>query len=60
MPVNYENIMEKINLEVQKVLKKKIKLKDYTISYKAFNAYEPLNTFENKSDFQEFINEYQK
>ena len=55
-PVNYENIMGKINSEVQKVLKKK----DYTISYKAVNARGPSNTLEDWSDFQEFIGEYQK
>ena len=59
-PVNYENIMGKINSEVQKVLKKKTKSEDYTISYKAVNAREPSNTLEDWSDFQEFIGEYQK
>ena len=59
-PVNYENIMGKINSEVQKVLKKKTKSEDYTISYKAVNARGPLNILEDWSDFQEFIGEYQK
>ena len=59
-PVNYENIMGKINSEVQKVLKKKTKSEDYTISYKAVNARGPSNTLEDWSDFQEFIGEYQK
>ena len=45
-PVNYENIMGKINSEVQKVLKKKTKSEDYTISYKAVNVREPSNTLE--------------
>src|SRR5207245_3838250 len=45
-PVNYENIMGKINSEVQKVLKKKTKSEDYTISYKAVNARGPSNTLE--------------
>ena len=59
-PVNYENIMGKINSEVQKVLKKKTKSEDYTISYKAVNARGPSNILEDWSDFQEFIGEYQK
>ena len=59
-PVNYENIMGKINSEVQKVLKKKTKSEDYTILYKAVNACGPSNTLEDWSDFQEFIGEYQK
>ena len=50
-PVNYENIMGKINSEVQKVLKKKTKSEDYTISYKAVNARGPSNTLEDWSDF---------
>ena len=58
--VDYESIMEKINSEVQKVLKEKIRPKDYTISYKAVNARGPSNTLEDMSDFQEFINEYRK
>jgi len=59
-PVNYENIMEKINSEVQKVLRKKTKYRDYTISYKAVNARGPSNTLEDRSDFQEFTSKYQK
>ncbi len=59
-PANYENVMEKIILEVQKILKKKIKSVDYTISYKAVNARGPSNTLEDRSDFQEFVSEYQK
>jgi hypothetical protein len=59
-PVNYKNIMEKVNSEVQKVLKKKTKSEDYTISYKAVNARGPPNILEDWSDFQEFIGEYQK
>jgi len=59
-PVNYENVMEKIISEVQKILKKKIKSVDYTISYKAVNARGPSNTLEDRSDFQEFVSEYQK
>ena len=59
-PVNYINIMDKINSEVRKVLRKKTKSEDYNISYKAVNARGPPNTFEDRSDFQEFIDEYQK
>ena len=36
--------MGKINSEVQKVLKKKTKSEDYTISYKVVNARGPSNT----------------
>uniref|UniRef100_U9UQS9 Uncharacterized protein n=1 Tax=Rhizophagus irregularis (strain DAOM 181602 / DAOM 197198 / MUCL 43194) TaxID=747089 RepID=U9UQS9_RHIID len=54
-PVSYKKVMEKINLAVQKTLKKKVKSKDYTISYKAVNARGPSNTLEDKMDFQEFI-----
>ena len=42
-PVNYKKIIEKINLVVQKTLRKKVMPKDYIISYKAKNAREPSN-----------------
>ena len=59
-PVSYKKVMEKINLAVQKTLKKKVKSKDYTISYKAVNARGPSNELEDESDFQEFISEYKR
>jgi len=43
--------MEKIILEVQKILKKKIKSVDYSISYKTVNARVPSNTLKDRSDF---------
>ncbi|UZO01552.1 uncharacterized protein OCT59_020066 [Rhizophagus irregularis] len=54
-PVSYKKVMEKINLAVQKTLKKKVKSKDYTISYKAVNARGPSNELEDEMDFREFI-----
>ena len=39
---------------------KKIKSKNYVISYKAINARGPSNELEDESDFQEFIGEYKK
>ncbi|RIA88252.1 hypothetical protein C1645_826671 [Glomus cerebriforme] len=54
-PVNYKKFIEKINLVVQKTLKKKDMLKDYTILYKAVNACGSSNEFEDELDFQEFI-----
>lgn len=59
-PVNYKNIMETINLSVQKTLRKKIKSKDYVISYKAVNAHGPSNELDDELDFQEFLNEYKR
>ncbi|GBC25675.2 hypothetical protein GLOIN_2v1473341 [Rhizophagus irregularis DAOM 181602=DAOM 197198] len=59
-PVSYKKVMEKINLAVQKTLKKKVKSKDYTISYKAVNARGPSNELEDEMDFREFISEYKR
>jgi hypothetical protein len=59
-PVNYKKITEKINSVVQKALGKKIKSKDYIISYKAVNARGPSNELEDELDFQEFIGEYKR
>ncbi|PKB97678.1 hypothetical protein RhiirA5_432666 [Rhizophagus irregularis] len=56
-PIRYKKVMEKISSIVQKTLKKKVKSKDYTISYKAVNAYGPSNELEDESDFQEFISD---
>jgi len=59
-PVNYKKIIEKINLVVQKTLRKKVMPKDYMISYKAINARGPSNELEDELDFQEFISEYKR
>jgi len=59
-PVNYKKIIEKINLVVQKTLRKKVMPKDYMISYKAINARRPSNELEDELDFQEFISEYKR
>jgi hypothetical protein len=59
-PVNYKKITEKINLVVQKTLRKKVMPKDYMISYKAINARGPSNELEDELDFQEFISEYKR
>ena len=59
-PVNYNKFIEKINLVVQKSLRKKVMSKDYMISYKAVNARGPSNELEDELDFQEFISEYKR
>ena len=59
-PVNYKKIIEKINLVVQKTLRKKVMPKDYMISYKAINVRGPSNELEDELDFQEFISEYKR
>ena len=59
-PVNYDEIMEKVNSVVNKTLKKSINPKDYVISYKALNARGPSSQLEDELDYQEFIDEYKK
>lgn len=60
-PVEYANVIEKINDAVQKALKNKnIKPSNYSMSYKAINARGPSNALEDKLDFNEFINDYKK
>jgi hypothetical protein len=60
-PVEYVNVIEKINDAVQKALKnKKIIPADYSLSYKAVNARGPSSTLEDKLDFNEFIEDYKK
>ena len=59
-PVNYNEIMEKVNSVVNKTLKKTINSKDYVISYKALNARGPSSQLKDELDYQEFINEYKK
>ena len=51
-PVNYKEIMEKINLTVKKALRRNIKPKDYIISYKVINARRPSSELEDELDFQ--------
>jgi hypothetical protein len=47
-------------LTIQKIFGKKIKSKDYTISYKTSNSRDPSNILEDELDFNKFINEYKK
>ena len=60
-PVEYINVIEKINVFVQKALQNKdINPKDYSMSYKAVNACGPSSELEDKLDFNEFIEDYKK
>ena len=59
-PVNYKNVMERINSMIHKALGKRVKSTNYTISYKAVNARGPANELEDEADFQEFLDEYRK
>jgi predicted DNA binding protein len=60
-PVEYVNVIEKINDTVQKVLKNKnIKPSNYSLSYKAINVCGLSNALEDKLDFNEFIDDYKK
>ena len=60
-PVEYTNVMEKINAVVQKAFQNEnIKLADYSMSYKAMNARGPSSELEDKCDFDEFIEDYKK
>ncbi|GBC22910.2 hypothetical protein GLOIN_2v1882271 [Rhizophagus irregularis DAOM 181602=DAOM 197198] len=60
-PVEYTNVMEKINAVVQKAFQNEnIKLSDYSMSYKAMNARSPSSELEDKCDFDEFIEDYKK
>ncbi|PKY47154.1 hypothetical protein RhiirA4_543786 [Rhizophagus irregularis] len=60
-PVEYTNVMEKINAVVQKPFQNEnIKLSDYSMSYKAMNAHGPSSELEDKCDFDEFIEDYKK
>ena len=60
-PVEYTNVMEKINAVVQKAFQNEnIKLADYSMSYKAMNAHGPSSELEDKCDFDEFIEDYKK
>ena len=60
-PVEYINVIEKINVIIQKAFQNKnIKPADYSILYKAVNARGPSNELEDKSDFDEFIEDYKR
>src|SRR6266542_4115648 len=51
-PVEYINIIEKVNTVIQKALQNKnINLKDYSMSYKAVNVHDPLSELEDKLNF---------
>ncbi|CAB4486679.1 unnamed protein product [Rhizophagus irregularis] len=60
-PVEYINVMEKINAFVQKALQNEnIKPADYSISYKAMNSRGLSSELEDELDFKEFIEDYKK
>lgn len=60
-PVEYINVVERINDAVKKVLNnKKLKPGDYNVSYKAINARGPSSTLEDKLDFNEFVEDYKR
>jgi len=60
-PVEYINVIERINEAVRKMLNnKKLKPGDYKMSYKAINARGPSSTLEDKLDFNEFVEDYKR
>ncbi|GBB99952.1 hypothetical protein RclHR1_36930001, partial [Rhizophagus clarus] len=60
-PVEYINVVERINDAVRKMLNnKKLKPGDYKMSYKAINARGPSSTLEGKLDFNEFVEDYKR
>lgn len=60
-PVEYANVVEKINTFVQKALQNEnIKPTDYNMSYKAMNTRGLSSELEDKLDFKEFIEDYKK
>jgi len=60
-PVEYTNVMEKINTIVQKVFQNdNIRLADNSMSYKVMNACDPSSELEDKYDFDKFIEDYKK
>lgn len=60
-PVEYINIVERINDTARKMLNnKKLKPGDYNMSYKAINARGPSSTLEDKLDFNEFVEDYKR
>jgi len=60
-PVEYTNVVEKINAFVQKTLQNEnIKPADYSMSYKAVNAHGISSELEDELDFKEFIEDYKE
>ncbi|CAG8593480.1 11986_t:CDS:2, partial [Diversispora eburnea] len=60
-PVNFNNIIEKIHLYIQKSLgDEKLNVFDYSLQYKALNSRGTANTLEKETDFNDFLNEYKK
>lgn len=60
-PVEYINVVERINDAVRKMINnKKLKPGDYKMSYKAINARGPSSTLEDKLDFNEFVEDYKR
>ena len=60
-PVEYTNVVEKINAFIQKALQNEnIKPTDYNLSYKALNARDLSSKLEDEFDFKEFIDDYKK
>ncbi|GES96919.1 hypothetical protein GLOIN_2v1781259 [Rhizophagus clarus] len=60
-PVEYINVVERINNAVRKMLNnKKLKPGDYKMSYKAINVHGPFSTLEDKLDFNEFVEDYKR
>ncbi|GES92106.1 hypothetical protein GLOIN_2v1776024 [Rhizophagus clarus] len=60
-PVEYINIVERINDAVRKMLNnKKLKPGDYKMSYKAINTCGSSSTLEDKLDFNEFVEDYKR
>jgi len=59
-PVEFDNIIEKIHLYLQKSLDdKNLNVFDYTLQYKALNSRGTANTLEEETDFNDFLDEYQ-
>ncbi|GBC02644.1 hypothetical protein RclHR1_04730005 [Rhizophagus clarus] len=60
-PVEYINVVERINDAVRKMLNnKKLKPGDYKMSYIAINAHGPSSTLEDKLDFNKFVEDYKR
>ncbi|GBC06292.1 hypothetical protein RclHR1_06740008 [Rhizophagus clarus] len=60
-PVEYINIVERINDAVRKMLNnKKLKPGDYKMLYKAINVRGLSSTLEDKLDFNEFVEDYKR
>lgn len=59
-PVDFDNVIEKIHLYIQKSLNDNLNIFDYTLQYKALNSRGTANTLEEETDFNDFLDEYQK